>query len=381
MLGHFRFLLALLVVVFHLGQQPFCRHWGVYAVFGFYVISGYLMTLVLHQTYGFGLGGGARYLANRALRLFPPYLCVCALALLLLQRWGPRVSHFHEAIRFPATTSQWLGNLLIVPFVSDCPVRLIPPAWSLAVEIVFYFMLWLVIARSRWTVLAGLLAALGFTAYLIESGAGFAARYYTVSASALPFSVGAGLFFVKDLLRSRLPTSALAVVPGLFVAHVVLAPLCWADVFLWPFYINVALAALSVLALTDPRLRGGAWNQWLGSLSYPLFLCHWHAGFLAHRWVKGPTHSWAVLLAALPIAVGVSFLICRYVERPIARWRDRLKTRRSSSAVAQGPVPAARPADALGIAIREATWRWPALTSAGPALAAAPEAEQVERPA
>ena len=37
MLGHFRFLLALLVIVYHFGTRPFCRQWGVYAVFGFYV--------------------------------------------------------------------------------------------------------------------------------------------------------------------------------------------------------------------------------------------------------------------------------------------------------------------------------------------------------
>jgi peptidoglycan/LPS O-acetylase OafA/YrhL len=326
MLGHFRFLLALMVIVFHLGGTETCSHWGVYAVFGFYVISGYLMTMVLNSRYGFNLRGGARYLANRALRLYPPYLCVCGLALVLLAIWGQRLGRYHPAIHVPASLNQWFGNLLIVPFVGDNPVRLVPPAWSLAVELVFYFLLWLFIARSRSTALFGLLVSLGWTAKLIAVGADFSLRYYTVSASALPFCLGAGTYYVKDELRRRLPALVQLTLPLLFIANVLTARFWHADVLLWPFYLNVLLAGLSVVVLADgQRFRPGIWDQWLGSLSYPMFLCHWHAGFLAYRLVRGPSHSLAILFVALPIALAFSFLLCRFVEQPVARLRERIK--------------------------------------------------------
>jgi peptidoglycan/LPS O-acetylase OafA/YrhL len=57
MFGFFRTLLALAVVVEHLGPAHYV---GPYAVFGFYVLSGYLMTLIMHETYGHTAGRGTQ---------------------------------------------------------------------------------------------------------------------------------------------------------------------------------------------------------------------------------------------------------------------------------------------------------------------------------
>ena len=73
MFGTYRFLLACLVLVTHLAGV---RCAGAYAVFGFYLLSGYLMTLVLNERYGFSPNGFGRYVANRALRIYPPYLAI-----------------------------------------------------------------------------------------------------------------------------------------------------------------------------------------------------------------------------------------------------------------------------------------------------------------
>lgn len=73
MLGLMRFILALLVVVSHLtggGASPFFAHWGIFAVFGFYLISGYLMTIILNEKYFFNF---TTFALNRFLRLFPIY--------------------------------------------------------------------------------------------------------------------------------------------------------------------------------------------------------------------------------------------------------------------------------------------------------------------
>ena len=71
MLEVYRFVLALFVVQAHIpwsgGSGPLSQH----AVFSFYVLSGFLMTLILNETYGFGAGNCARFWANRMLRLYP----------------------------------------------------------------------------------------------------------------------------------------------------------------------------------------------------------------------------------------------------------------------------------------------------------------------
>src|SRR5690348_586439 len=72
-----RYVLALIVADTHL--WPIGFGWaGWQAVFAFYALSGYLMTRVLHQRYGFGPVGTASFLANRVLRLWPAYLVVVA---------------------------------------------------------------------------------------------------------------------------------------------------------------------------------------------------------------------------------------------------------------------------------------------------------------
>ena len=55
-LGTWRFFLALLVAISHLWADM-VHGPAAYAVWGFFVLSGYLMTLVLTQKYGTDAGG------------------------------------------------------------------------------------------------------------------------------------------------------------------------------------------------------------------------------------------------------------------------------------------------------------------------------------
>jgi len=54
MFGTYRIFLALMVVALHLGGIPKI---GAYAVFGFYCLSGYLMTLIMQTNYGYTATG------------------------------------------------------------------------------------------------------------------------------------------------------------------------------------------------------------------------------------------------------------------------------------------------------------------------------------
>lgn len=68
MFGTYRTILALMVVFLHLGGVP---RIGAYAVFGFYCLSGYLMTLIMQTTYGYSFQGVIKYGINRFLRNYP----------------------------------------------------------------------------------------------------------------------------------------------------------------------------------------------------------------------------------------------------------------------------------------------------------------------
>jgi peptidoglycan/LPS O-acetylase OafA/YrhL len=68
MLEIIRYTLALIVAGTHL--WPIGLTWtGWQAVFAFYALSGYLMTRVLHERYGFTPHGTVAFMVNRVLRL------------------------------------------------------------------------------------------------------------------------------------------------------------------------------------------------------------------------------------------------------------------------------------------------------------------------
>lgn len=72
-LGYFRFILAVVVCCNHLSS---IGGLGRYAVFSFYILSGFLMTTILNERYGLTPGGIAKYAMNRILRIYPTYLIV-----------------------------------------------------------------------------------------------------------------------------------------------------------------------------------------------------------------------------------------------------------------------------------------------------------------
>ena len=80
MLGSLRLFLAFFVVFSHLVGTHYLQHFGFYAVRGFYVLSGFLMTASLNDLYAFD---ARRYFTNRLLRLMPLYSWFAC------SRWSP----------------------------------------------------------------------------------------------------------------------------------------------------------------------------------------------------------------------------------------------------------------------------------------------------
>src|SRR5258705_8742306 len=97
MLGRIRFVLASLVVLNHV-YLPTNNLLGAHAVAGFYMISGYLMTKVIHDVYGTSLSGCKRFLTNRLLRIYPAYWFFLVITLVML-------------VLFPATFGQTYSNM------------------------------------------------------------------------------------------------------------------------------------------------------------------------------------------------------------------------------------------------------------------------------
>jgi peptidoglycan/LPS O-acetylase OafA/YrhL len=333
-LGILRLLLALSVLVGHLpGAELPVLHGtgGIVAVESFFMVSGFYMALVLRRTYAHS---ARRFWANRALRIFPTYWACAAVGLLI---FGPaawlaglaalpapagalvglsNVTIVGQDLTLFATTQG--GTLAFTPNFWNDPAPLwgfllVPQAWSLSLELVFYLLApGLVRLRSRTLVLI----VIGSIALRLALGwAGLTNDPW--SYRVMPVELG---LFVGGILAFRLYESERArIAPGLALG-IILALASGMDGPIgailppWAFY--------GLIAILLPSLFGwsGRGARLLGDLSYPVYLGQSIVIPLAPT---GPLHAvWAIALTMLFATV-----VRVVIEIPVGRLRDSVRGR------------------------------------------------------
>jgi peptidoglycan/LPS O-acetylase OafA/YrhL len=325
-----RFLLAVLVLISHLSGSKMTDHFGTYAVHGFYVISGYLITLVCRTRYGFSVPGATGFFANRFLRIYPPFYAVSLLTLGAIRYFGT-TSLSGTEIQIPTSVGQILSNIFILPLTLPGSPRLIPPMWSVAIELLFYALLFLIFSRSFVLVLLIFLVSVVYTWKLMLSGVSWEFRYFDWRPCALPFAIGACLRFLqeRDLLR-WLNSRIFAFCIGAFLANVVFMMfLPFENRMDLPFYLNLLIVTVLVASgshalFGDARLQRV--SKYLGKISYPLFLVHWLVGLCIGQFLFHSSQPSLELVAiSLPCSVAVAAGIVALVDGPVDRLRERIK--------------------------------------------------------
>jgi len=343
MLGYYRYILAMLVASSHLWTEIIWWQ-GIYAVFGFYVISGYLMTLVLNKSYN-GVEGAWRFSLNRILRIYPVYWVCLILGLITLSIFmqlslevpdsGRRILGLRES----KVWGDWVKNLSF--FGPDSSKYAITQAWSLRVEMTFYVLM-MVLCKRLWIVVLWLLTSIGICVFHEFSGVNFAGRYATVQGASIAFSLGAMVYYLRQKWTMNKLLGMIFVV--LFFAHFILAFKIWSFPFeyvtLYGFkratdyglYAHSFLAALLLWVILDsegwikskPRIKRA--GRYLGNLAYSVFLCHWIVAYLIM--MAGVDYDDKLLFfPATFIGINLlAILLYHGVERPIdLKFRDRIR--------------------------------------------------------
>lgn len=330
----FRFVLASLVVVAHLTEGfIYTQHFGLYAVFGFYVLSGYIITFVINEVYR---TESKLFWYNRFLRLYPIYWIIAALTI-------ATIYFFPEAAAWKASwdtsdgasARELVSNVLIFPqaFIGGS-FRLVPPMWSVAVEIVLYFLLWALLARRKVFAFLFLILSLFYHGESLFTHGGWYERYGPVSAATLPFSLGALIYFYLnkiDSISSAKITYCLTICALLWVLNLVAASFFGqrgSSTFDLFFYGNLAVtvALAATMAHRDYRARAKSWAKLLGDLAYPVFLSHWQIGFLVSALIlDGQRRGFSLLLVSLPLVYLFSVGLVFMTDRLIEPMRDRLR--------------------------------------------------------
>ena len=291
MLGTFRLFLALMVVVQHLLSIP---HLGHFAVHGFFILSGFLMTLIMHQSYGYTVAGVKGFLINRFLRLFPSYWFYLILTIFIVYIVGESFSkNYREFIYLPTNPTLWLQNITMIfasPFPGEVEPRLLPATWALTVELLFYVLIALGLSKNKIFSISWLALSVAYFLYTLVSGMGYEYRYNHILAGTLPFSIGAVLyhyfsFFNKLPIKNNLALSILL----FFINISVLLLLDLLDKYestYGIFYVFNYILSVTIIILlfkVDKQKVKPLYlkvDRFLGDLSYPVYLSHWSIGLL-----------------------------------------------------------------------------------------------------
>lgn len=334
MLGTLRFTLAWIVAAGHLERTIWN---GTYAVFSFYIISGYLMCLVMNQRYGFTMKGLRFYLVNRFLRIYPPYWVACLASVLVLAFLdADAVRASDPAWRWPGSAMGWISNLSLAGLAPLKVNPLVPPAWTLRVEIFYYVAIALVLGRGRGIALAWFCAGVAYHVfvclYVVDENPliPWGARYFTIGAASLPFSLGAIVYHFREpivaIIRRPIPVGALVFV--LWIANYLYVAQTESGLLKLGFYLNCGISAvlLAVLiSLPDLPNRFRRIDSWLGDLSYPIYLMHMQVGALTAALLGLAGWVPYLFIASAPLLMLIAWGMTVSIDRPIEILRDRVK--------------------------------------------------------
>ena len=332
---------------------------GYFGVDAFFVLSGFLITLILLQEWNrsqaIRLG---RFYAGRARRLIPGLLVMLisvALFVAFVAPAGQYPGFRDDALSVLGYFSNW--HFLSTGanyFARTAAPSLLTHTWSLAIEEQFYLIwppivvavLWLTrLQRSRGLTvllclsLGGVLASCGWMAHLYRAGATQTRLYYGTDTHAQSILVGCALAVVLTMIKERRGLKSLVpmarsakVRQVLSIVGVVAAfGLAWqwthvgnSDPFAYQGgYLLGALLTALVLASVSCAPSGPLavvlsmrWLRYVGTISYGMYL--WY--FPVFQYVDGSrTGQTGLELFAIRVAVDMAIATCSFflVERPV----------------------------------------------------------------
>ncbi len=215
------------------------------------------------------------------------------------------------------------------------PAKAVAPAWSLTPELFFYFLFSLLFLSKRigWIVAAlCLLLAISNACQLTSLGAD------VINGACLYFALGVGLFHFRPLLNR---VATLNFLGFLFWIPLFVVLLNFKPLLGFPnlplTLLGAALLFSTALSMTaDAEESLPAWSRtlgfFLGDISYSLYLGHFPVQMVLYAYL-GPPDNPLRALAYVLIPMGIAWMTCIWLEKPLIRFsRKAIASKKASPA-------------------------------------------------
>ncbi|MGF1547356.1 MAG: acyltransferase family protein [Thiotrichales bacterium] len=331
-IGLFRVILALLVVDqhFNLAQHHLQRIASEYlgaenliflgighiAVYGFFVVTGFLIAFVWNTNYKLHPQGTSAFLVSRMLRIYPLHwiiLTIFVVALFIVR--PPELPSpqrlFLDYTLIPQGILGFFGDFGRLAYNTTNI-----PTWTLTYDLLFYLFAPFLMGSIRrlWTVLGIELVYATFCAFTLENTyETWHLRYFLAGHGLLAaYTIGALVYHYRERLRGPyhfwiglLGLLLIALVPYQLGNYVVA---------------SVIVMVLFAVMVANTRFLAGR-DVLIGDLTYPIYLLHFpFLELLAHQKLVPQYGYITALVATLIVSIAVLFLL----EEPMKRLRKRI---------------------------------------------------------
>lgn len=286
----------------------------------FFVLSGFVIAMSIREPITLPYIG--RFALRRAIRLDPPYW-VSMFLVLAIGFFGASYGVHHAGI----DVGQIAAHLVYLqPWLGYENIQGV--YWTLCYEVQFYFVLLLMVAIGRrWLgwILVVTLALSMIDRRLEFTNPAFMGRFWFC------FALGALTFYCSKRVIKQ---PAFFVVPMLAVTAF--------DIVMKDHYsLTAGLTALSIYAVItlDAKVGTSAPLQFLGRISYSLYLTHLIFGWLALRVAEAFVPVEVALIIGIAVAIVSAWVFYLFIERPSVGWSKVVELRAAPTLEADGKQP------------------------------------------
>jgi len=347
-MGILRFILALSVLIGHSDHSvgiP-ALHTTV-AVRSFYIISGFYMALVLSTRYRWK--PYYTFIRSRYLRLLPAYVTILLATIIYgyvtynirdtvewpFQGWARTITDLSPStIAILSFSNIFIlgqdilsyfnfdnsGNLTL-KLIGNHPEELfggymiIPQAWTLGIELLFYLSAPFIVLRSPGFIFSIILASLSL-------------QFIALPMAGIPMELFGYNFYPFELVYFSLGILSFKLYSSIALKTIQILPMTLITLAIFSLYLFPSLGAPTwaryiLLALSIPFIfslsNKNRIDRFIGELSYPMYISHILVFYAITQFT-----TWGTESSGTAITIAISFLIYYFVDRVFDRWRENL---------------------------------------------------------
>lgn len=312
-MGIYRYILAILVLLSHCGVSFFGYNQGVAAVVSFFIISGYVISLLIQNHYNHRKEIFLFY-ADRVLRIFPQFIFYLFITSIVLIYYGELV--------IPDDSVRVIINTIMVPLnffaVYNDSYIIVPQSWSLGLEMQFYILFPLIMAFFNLKKCFILSFVLFLIAYIQIVNPDFYG-YRMITGTLFIFIIGGML---TELQKHK---------KNIALIYITIATLLFVSVTTKQLHDNRIIEVLSgviiglpvIITLIKKKIKNNI-DLLMGNLSYGVYLNHMMISFLLVK-IGFDITNIGTLISLIVISTSLSYLSFKFIEKPIYKLRHLLR--------------------------------------------------------